>query len=469
MSLHQRRIVWEGVAVAILVTAQAFLFGRLVGTDTDYDEGVYLTSVDALEHGQRLGQDVFAPQPPGWYLLLRLISFLGADSVRGFHIGMVAVAVLTCLAAYLLGRALAGPVAGLAAAALLTVAPPLPLFAHRVLADLPPLGLALASFWLAVEARGRRSTALAVAAGSLVALAVTVKPNAVLALPPFLLLLLWERSGRLRALAAAAGGAAAVGALFAFAYRDVLGELWESVVVYHRDARDTPAVIDKTHELVTFLNWRTPFAWLVVAGLAASVVLLRRRRVEAVWALWAWAAISLAFLVYHHPLHYNHLLVLPVVLAVPAGVAVAALLQRVERSAVALSALALLLAAGYVQQHRRVTLDDVPEEPELVAAAAIMERETDPDDLVVSDHSIVPFLAGRIVAGPLVDTAVLRFETGSLTDAKVLRELERNDVRAVLAGRSFAARPALMAALERRYGAPRTIDGNALFLSGGRR
>ena len=82
----------------MLVAAQALLFGRLVGTDTDYDEGVYLTSVDALEHGQELGKDVFAPQPPGFYLLLRLISLAGADTVSGFHWGMVAVAITTCLA-----------------------------------------------------------------------------------------------------------------------------------------------------------------------------------------------------------------------------------------------------------------------------------------------------------------------------------------------------------------------------------
>ena len=108
------------------------------------------------------------------------------------------------------------------------------------------------------------------------------------------------------------------------------------------------------------------------------------------------------------------------------------------------AALALLLVAGYVQQQRRVVLDDVPEEPELVAVARYLERETDPDDFVVSDHSIVPFLADRRVAGPLVDTAVLRFETGSLTDAEVMRVLESWDVRAVVAGRAFAARPQLL-------------------------
>jgi hypothetical protein len=441
------------------------LFGRLVGTDTDFDEGVYLSSVDALEHGQRLGEDVFAPQPPVFYLLLRLISAAGADSVRGFQIGMVVVAIAACLAAYLLGRAIAGPVAGLAAAALLTVAPPYPLFAHRVLADLPPLGFALLGCWLAWEARQRRSPWTAAAAGALLALAVATKPNAVLAAVPFLLLLLSERSGWLRLLGGALAGGAAVGAALAVAYRDVLGELWESVVVYHRDARDTPDVIDKWHELTTFLDWRTPFAWLVVAGLAASLVLARRWQTRAVWALWAWAAISLAFLAYHHPLHYNHLLVLPVVLAVPAGIALAALAERLPWRNVALGALAVLLVAGYVQQQRRVGHDDVPEEPELVAAARLLEQETEPDELVVSDHSIVPFLADRRAAGPLVDTAVLRFETGSLTDAEVMRDLERYGVVAVVAGRAFRTRPALLRRLEARYGPPRRVDpGLVVFL-----
>ena len=446
-----RARVAELVALAGLVVAQVLLFGRLVGTDTDFDEGVYLTSVDALEHGQRLGEDVFAPQPPGWYLLLRLISVAGADSVRGFHIGMVVIAIATCLAAYLLGRAIGGPAAGLCASALLTVAPPFPLYAHRVLADVPPLGMALLAFWLALEARRRRSATLALLGGAVVAFALVLKPTAVLAVPTFLILLCWERSLRGRALIAATVGGTVVGLAFVVAYLGVIGELWESVVVYHRDARDTPPVIDETHALLTFLNWRTPFAWLVVAGLVASALLYRRRRALRVWALWLWGALSVAFLAYHSPLHDNHLLLLPVALAVPAGIALAVLADRSRYRLYALSGLALVLAAGYVQQQRRIVEDRIDEEPELVAAADTLRRVTRPDDLVVSDHSIVPFLVRRRVAGPLVDTAVLRFQTGSLTDAEVLRELEEWDVRAVAVGRAFAERPALLRGLAARY------------------
>jgi 4-amino-4-deoxy-L-arabinose transferase-like glycosyltransferase len=450
----------ELVALAGLVVAQALLFGRLVGTDTDYDEGVYLTSVDALEHGQRLGEDVFAPQPPAWYLLLRLISAFGADSVRGFQIGMVVVAILTCLAAYLVGRSIGGPIAGLTASALLTVAPPFPLYAHRVLADVPPLGLALVSFWLAIEARRRRSAALAFLGGGAVAVSLAVKPTAVLAIPTFLVLLCWERSLRGRALIAAAVGGTAVGLAFVVAYAGVIGELWESVVVYHRDARDTPPVIDETQALLDFLNWRTPFAWLVVAGLVASALLVRRRRALRVWALWLWGALCVGFLVYHSPLHENHLLLLPVALAVPAGIALAVLADRSRFRVIGLSVLAVLLLAGYVQQQRRLSDAEVDEEPALVAAAETLRRVTQPDDLVVSDHSIVPYLAGRRVAGPLVDTAVLRFQTGSLTDAEVLRELEEWDVRAVVVGRAFAERPELVDAIAARY--PRVLRSGGL-------
>ena len=57
--------------------------------------------------------------------------------------------------------------------------------------------------------------------------------------------------------------------------------------------------------------------------------------------------------------------------------------------------------------------------------------------------------------GEILGASSLRFETGSLTSAKVLRELEKWDVKAVVVGRAFTGQPALLRGLARRY--PRTL------------
>jgi hypothetical protein len=53
--------------------------------------------------------------------------------------------------------------------------------------------------------------------------------------------------------------------------------------------------------------------------------------------------------------------------------------------------------------------------------------------------------------GDLVDTAVLRFATGSLTDAAVLRAVDRDSVTTVVVGRAFRDRPAVLRGLRRRF------------------
>ena len=111
-----------------------------------------------------------------------------------------------------------------------------------------------------------------------------------------------------------------------------------------------------------------------------------------------------------------------------------------------------------MQQHRRLALADVPEQPELVRAAEILRRATRPDDLVVSDQPIVPFLADRRVAGPLVDTARLRFQTGSLDDETVIRELGGRSVAAVVVGRTFADRQEITRYLKARFATQIEVD-----------
>jgi hypothetical protein len=174
--------------------------------------------------------------------------------------------------------------------------------------------------------------------------------------------------------------------------------------------------------------------------------------------------ISIAFVLTHHPLHHNHLVVLSASLATAAAIGLAAALQRLRLQPLGLAALIVLLAAGYVQQHRRLALDEVPEEPQLVAAAETLRRNTRPEELVVSDQPLVPFLADRRVWGPLVDTANLRFQTGSLTAADVLRELDASGVEAVVVGRAFVLQPAILAGVRERYRLVDRHDGVSVWV-----
>jgi hypothetical protein len=64
----------------------------------------------------------------------------------------------------------------------------------------------------------------------------------------------------------------------------------------------------------------------------------------------------------------------------------------------------------------------------------------------------------RRVVGQLVDTAYLRFETGPLTDAKVIAGLKKAD--AVVISRSLRSRPAVLAYVRQHF--RRTYDAGGV-------
>jgi 4-amino-4-deoxy-L-arabinose transferase-like glycosyltransferase len=410
---------------------------------------VYLLSVDLLRHGQELGTDVFAPQPPAFYDLLRLLSVISGESIEGLRWATIAVVLVATIAAFALGTRLVGVAGGLACAAPLVVAPPLPLLGARIVADNPGIALAVVALTLAALAGRRRG--FAVAAGACLALAALVKLSALSAAPSVALLLVLAGSsaGRARRLALAAAGAVSATVLLLLPHAGALGELWESNVTYHERARSTEQILDPWHELGRFFDPHVPFVWLVVAGGLLTVLLHRRR--PTLWVLWLWAALAVVFLVTHRPLHENHLVVLPFAFGLPAGVALGATVQRLGRrgAVTVVAVVALAVASGYVQQVRRLDEERTPPDPALAWAAELLRERTRPDALVVSDQPLVPFLAGRRVPGALVDTARLRFETGSLSDADIVAAL--GGAEAVVAGRSFTQRPALLAAIAGRF------------------
>jgi hypothetical protein len=224
-----------------------------------------------------------------------------------------------------------------------------------------------------------------------------------------------------------------------------LGELWSSNVTYHSDARNTPAVIPHPHrQILEQIPHRTPFFVLAIVAAALAVALALRYRRLAVWPLWTWVVLGVAFLFFHAPLHYNHLVLFPFALAVAAGATIGAALERVAKPVLIACCvlLTVIVGAAWVQQLHRVDLVQAREPQSNVDAARALDRLTPPGSLTVDDRPIISFLAHRRVDGALVDTALLRFETGSLTDSKVVRELQ--SVRVVVVSRVLARRPAVV-------------------------
>src|SRR5436190_16606917 len=111
----------EPALLVALTALVAYAFSRSLHAGGAYDEGVYMASLDALEHGQRLGSQVFASQPPGFYLLLEAARHLSGSSIVGVRSGMLALSLVGCLSAYYIGRSLGGMQGGLLALAMVAI------------------------------------------------------------------------------------------------------------------------------------------------------------------------------------------------------------------------------------------------------------------------------------------------------------------------------------------------------------
>ena len=422
--------------LVVLVALQAALDGRLLHAATNFDEGVYLAAADALHHGQRLGTDVFAAQFPGFYDLLRVVSLPDPSSVAGIRAAFVAVFCLGAVGAWLVGRRFGGTLGAALTAGLWVVAPPLDLFGSQVIADTPALALTVLAIGLATLG----GTAAAVAVGVVFALGLSIKLSALAAVPALLAFL------RRRSLPAAAA-ALATGAIVLLVHAGALGSLWAGGVRYHEDARSTPAVIPHPHrQILDQIPHRTPFFVLAVLALVVAGVQLVRERRLATWPLWASTAAGVLFLLLHAPLHYNHLVVFPGLLALAAGATLATVLPPTRWIALAAAA---VLAGAYVQQWHRVGEARAGEPASNVAAAHALGELVPPSARTIDDRPIISFLAHRRVVGQLVDLAKLRFETGSLTDERVIERLD--EAQAVVVSRELRDHPRVLEEVRSRF------------------
>lgn len=468
-------IVSELVLIGVVLVAAGLLFAQGLAIPADYDEGSYLAAVDALRHGQALGKDIFTPQPPAFYTVLAAGDAVLGTSLKAIRSEVIALALLGCVAAYLVGRLVAGRAAGLGAAALLAVAHPYPAFAGRISADLPALvvGLfALAAFLAACKwVRGRRGDALAAAAGALLALSVLVKLSSLTLVLPLAAYAI-VAALPLRRIGFFAGAAIAVVLGFVLAYRSGLDGIWDGAVSYHTAARDVSgpgtSTGDNLRHYQHFFDPRTrnPLVLVFPLGVLAWIALPPRRRLP-FWPLWLWSGVAIAFLIWHRPLHDNHDVLLAGALALAAGIAVGAALAFLPRleALVGAALVTAVLTMGYVKEFRELHGAHGPEPPEVRWAVGQLRARTAPDELIATDRPIVAVLADRRLPGNLVDTAYLRFGAGYLSPREVLDDIDRSRVQAVAALRAFRDQPAILAGLRQRFETSIRFGGATIYLN----
>jgi 4-amino-4-deoxy-L-arabinose transferase-like glycosyltransferase len=436
-----------GAVAAFAIALRAPL---LFGGQIDYDEGVYWQSLRLLAAGHPLFSSVYSSQPPGFLLLLLPGHLAMGGTIVAARLTVVILSLAGVAAA---GRAvwlLAGPAAGLLAAALLAADPLFFRESVAVQADGPAIALALVALAAAAEARGRPSragTALAAGAGAVLAVAVLAKLLAVAAVPAIAVLLLagGGRPAVGRAGAATLGGLVAAAALL-LPFAPAWGDLWAQVVGLHLGAArslragglDGPTVLRGL-----------PVAAVAVAGCVAAV--RRATLLAAVGAAWTVSAAVLLWA--QHPLWPHHAVVLVAPLALLGGAVALVLPPRAAIAATGVVLLASVASAAYVRS-LELPLAPVP----------ALRAVTTARDLVITDDQFAVALSGRGTPPELVDTSFVRVASGDLTAADVEAAARRWHVRAVLlsTGR-LEALPGLRAWLAQRFpevtdlGAGRTL------------
>ena len=413
----RRLTTWLAAAAGIaFLGAEALLLNVRI---RDFDEGVYWQSVRALTRGEPLFSSVFASQPPGFYYALAPLYAL-FHSVVSLRLTVLLFGFLGLVATYFVGRAVAGPVAGLIAILLAATSP---LYFHEsaiVQADGPSVAismLAVALALFAARSSGRRGTALAAASGLALALAVGVKFLGAVTVVPIAIVLLADR--RRWVLTASALGGMLLGSIVVFVPALMSpGAAFDDLVLTHLRAGQFVQQGLADNARLIFLHREVPLEALGLIGAVFAVL----RRDRAIVMPLAWVGVSIVAVLFYHPLFAHHVVMLSLALALTAAVGLTPHPDPSPQGGREIAVLALVLvtaAAGAYVAGGDIQLAMVPDLHDAEMTAAV-RSVSPPDEFWISDNPWAIAAANRDIPGPLVDTSTQRTHAGLLT----LKDLE---------------------------------------------
>jgi 4-amino-4-deoxy-L-arabinose transferase-like glycosyltransferase len=444
-----------------------------------FDDGVFGASAVAMRHGGEPFKQVFSSQGPLFLPLLWLVDLLGLRRLDSPRLLAVLAGVALVVAVYLIGRALTDRTGALLAAGLTSVSASVLWVTGPLAADGVALALATVAMLLVLRWREDVTIGRAIWIGIAVSAAISVKALLGVVLLPVVVVLLAGRK-----LAPIVAGALAAAA-FHFALWLPWGpsRVWDQAYQYHLDvagSRTPGANLSKT--LSTLGDRDLPVVAAVVLALAAAAWTAYRRRATSAarsdaaradeplldrlvrWAqhpdvlLGLWLAAVVLMLVTEHPMwrpHVAHLIPPLALLAVRHRPPAAALL------------VAAVLVVPYHVVHAWGVLDPTP----FTGSAAQVEaalRSMPRGALAISDDPGIVYRAGRRTTNDLVDTSILRIETGRMDVDSVMASARDRRVCAVVVRSavrwgSFRSLPSRLAAAGYHVVLPEDPDGRVMY------
>ena len=375
-----------------------------------------------MVRGEPLFQSVFASQPPAFYYAL-LPLYLVSHTLAALRITVLLFAIVGLAAAYVAGRLLAGPVAGLVALLLLASSS---IYIHEAAilqADAPAVAMMLVAVALIMAATrqgARRARTLAALAGFALAVALGIKLLGAVALLPILLCFFIPRRQPIRVVAWWAAGLVAGLLLVLLPTIASPGAAFEQLVASHLAAgQATHGSLGGNFALLMRLpqlplgGLELPLEGLALLGAAIAVW----RRDPRILLPLAWAIASIVAILLYHPLFPHHVVLLPPALALTAAVGFSDVASwrpawTPVATAVVLAAAAIGLTVG-VRDTRHALISNGHD----LGVAAAIQAASKPGDFIISDNPFAVAIANRDIPGPMVDTSHQRAEGGLLTVA----------------------------------------------------
>jgi len=454
-----RNTIHEWLALGSLLALFFFWqVNHLEGFAWSYDEGVYLTSARAVCSGQRLYSEVFSSQPPAFISSIAWAFRLGGTSVATGRALIVLYATIGLLAVALMARELGGSLAGLAAVALLAIAPDFFPWSKTVMADLPSVSLAALAMALTFPylRSGERSwlifTGLALSASLL------IKMFALSAFIPITLVVFWrllracpeprrrDDLPRLRMEHVKEIGLLAVSIALPVLFCLLIynpQDLYDQVVAFHLQAK-------KAFPLDIASNWRAIWQYLegnrgfLPLAIYGALLLVMKRSVGAM-AVIGWLILAAGTMLIYSPLWPgHHLIVLLPPLAILAGVAMGDLWGRLRDPPgqisprrffpflVGLCTVVFYLSDLPAMLKKDAELSVGPQMGMGEEAVQFINAMTNPNDFIITDEQMIAFRARRQVPPLLCDTSFTRIRSGYLTAAELIEASKKFDAQVVL-------------------------------------